>query len=372
MLIGIDASRANKIRKTGTEWYSYYLIRNLAKIDKKNRYLLYSKEPLREGLKDLGKNFKSKVLSWPPKFLWTQARLSWEMIRFPPDLLFVPAHTIPLIHPKKTITTCHDIGFERFPEFYSLRELYYHRWAMRFAIKHASHIITVSEFTKREMLEIYKINPQKIVVVHNGFNKNVFRSTGDQKKIQETLIKYKIKKPYILYIGRLEEKKNTLGLVKAFKELRAKNSELKTLKLLLIGQFGFGYEKVEGAIQKFNLRDEIIRPGWIKEEDRLHLMSGASLFVFPSFYEGFGIPPLEAMACGVPVVASRAASIPEVVGDAAFSVNPQDPQEIAEGMRRVLEDKNLREDLINKGFKRVKEFSWERCAKETLKVLLEV
>jgi len=382
MTIGIDASRANKFHKTGTEWYSYYLIEELKRIDKKNHYFLYSKELLQSGLEQLSENWESKVLNWPPRYLWTQIRLSLEMLRYPPDLLFVPAHALPLVHPRKTVTTCHDIGFERFPELYSPLELRYHRFSMRLAIKKAIKIITPSEFTKNEIIEFYRADPRKFVVIPHGYNKERYKVIEDigggkseegQRGVEGSagavLKKYKIQRPFILYIGRLEKKKNTAGLIEAFHELGIRNQESGKLKLVLVGEPGYGFFEVEEKIKKYNLEDKVIMPGWVSEEELPYLFYTAELFILPSFYEGFGLPVLEAMACGTPVVASRVASIPEVGGEAIEYFNPWDIDEMVEKIRKVLEDKNLRDKLRRKGLERVEEFSWEKCARKTLEVL---
>lgn len=169
MKIGIDASRANLSERTGTEWYSYYLIQHLKKvIPSDTEVILYSKSPLVGDLGILPPHWRSVVLSWPPKFLWTQFRLSWEMVRNPVDLLFVPAHTIPIFHPQKTITTCHDIGFIRMPHLYSLKERMYHRLTMWFAVFFAKSIIAPSEFVKQEILHAYPVPSEKIHVIYHG------------------------------------------------------------------------------------------------------------------------------------------------------------------------------------------------------------
>lgn len=367
MVIGIDASRANLSKRTGTEWYSYNLIINLAKIDSQNRYFLYSKEPLQEELRDLPPNFKNKVLNWPPRRLWTQIRLSLEMLINPPEILFVPAHTIPLIHPSRTITTCHDIGFERFPQLYSKTDLKYHRWAMKLAVKKAQRIIAVSQFTKNEIIDVYNINPEKVVVIYHGFNKDIYHPIKDELKVNSILKKYKISKPFILYIGRLELKKNTPGLVKAFGIL--KQSKRWPHKLVLTGQEGYGSDEINKNINSFKLFNEVIKVGYIPAKDLPFIISATDLFILPSFYEGFGLPVLEAMACGCPVIASRIASLPEIVGEAGFLVNPRNPEDIMRAMDRVLEDQNLREQMIQKGFKWVQNFSWEKSALKTLEVL---
>ncbi len=371
MTIGIDASRANKSEKTGTELYSYHLIQELKKItDPKDQFVLYSREKLRDEIGDLPPNWKSRVLNWAPKKLWTQIRLSWEMWQRPPEMIFIPAHTIPLIHPDKVVTTCHDVAFLRLPEAYDWPALQYHKFAIKFAIRHAAKIISVSEFTKNELVEFFKISPGRIAVVPNGYDSERYKIIEDKEAVVKVLEKYKITEPYILYAGRMEEKKNTTGLVEAFGLLK-KSSKFQVIsyKLVLVGQPGFGYEKVIKAIADNDLQNDVIMPGWVAREDLPYLMNGAALFVFPSLYEGFGIPILEAMACGTLVVASGIPALREVAGEAAYLVDPYSPENMAEGINRVLTDEHLREDLKIRGLERARQFSWERCAKETWEVL---
>jgi glycosyltransferase involved in cell wall biosynthesis len=394
MLIGIDASRANKSEKTGTEWYSYHLVEELKKIsDQKDQFILYSREKLRGDLGDLPKNWQSKILSWRPKKLWTQIRLSWEMRRHPPEALFVPAHTLPFIHPKKTVTTCHDVAFLRLPQVYDWPALKYHEFAIKFAVKHAAKIITVSEFTKSELVDFFKISPERISVVPNGYDSSRYKVIADKEAVAKVLEKYRISQPYILYVGRLELKKNTPGLVEAFNIFKksfkfsaqggslskadapqehASGGQTSSFKLVLVGQPGFGFEKVAKAIVDNDLHDEVTMPGWVGREDLPYLMNGATSFIFPSFYEGFGIPILEAMASGTPVVCSGIPALREVAGEAAYFVDPYEPKNIAEGIARVLGDDHLKEDLKIRGLDRASQFSWERCARETWKVLKNV
>ncbi|MFH1225982.1 MAG: glycosyltransferase family 1 protein [bacterium] len=363
MLIGIDASRANKPEKTGTEWYSYHLIQELKKPDKENRFVLYSREKLRGDLGELTDNFQSKVLKWPFR-LWTQLRLSWEMLWSRPDVLFVPAHTMPLIHPKKTIITLHDIGFAKHPELYSKKDLAYHRWATKFALRCAFLILTISEFTKREIVEVYKIKPEKIKVIYLGYDKNQFRPDLEKKKTG---------RPYFFYIGRLEKKKNILGLIEAFNKLgnppSAGRRSGKEINLILAGRPGLGFEEIKERIKKYNLQDRVMMPGWLEQEKVPSLMANALALVMPSFYEGFCLPVLEAMAVGAPVIAANSTAIPEIAAGAALLVDPHRPDEIAEAMRKIINNEELRQELIITGLKRAQNFSWEKCARETLAII---
>jgi glycosyltransferase involved in cell wall biosynthesis len=377
MVIGIDASRANQAQKTGTEWYSFYLIQKLKEIiPEEYKVILYSKEKLRGGLEDLPKNWQSKVLNWPIKFLWTQLRFSLAMLKFwsRPDLLFVPAHTIPVIHPKKTVLVAHDIGFEKYPDLYSDKkigpshatELDYHRWAMRFAVRHAHHIITVSQFSKKEIIDFYHYPKDKISVVHNGFaNNSYFPLTLEERKNSvQILNKYNLKIPYFLFIGRLEYKKNIPRLIEAYNIL--KNKYKIQHKLVLIGSKSFKYELIENKINKYQLKTDIIEPGYVEQEDMNIIMNFADLFVLPSQYEGFGIPVLEAMAAGTAVVCSNIPPLKEIAGLAANYFNPHDENEIA---KIIYETLNNKEYLIKEGFICAKKYSYQKCAENIWNIL---
>ena len=395
MVVGIDASRPNEPQKTGTEWYAYHIIQQLKKLDRSNRYVLYSYDPLRDGLEDLSGNFTSRVLRSITDILWTQLRLSLEMLTSPPDVLFVPAHTIPLVHPKATVLTVHDLGFEHFPELYKKvpigpkgwrwaleigariltfgkygnSELDYHRWAMRFGVKHATRIIAISEFTKRDVVKRFGANPAKIVIVGHGFDRTLYRPQIPNEPVKrQRLLNLR---PYILFVGRVEKKKNVDGLLEAYRLLRSRSS--KTNKLVLIGKPGFGYEAFQDQVRHFPpaIRRDIHFLGWVAEEETAEFYRNAELFTFPSHFEGFGIPVIQAMASGVPVVCSDRTSLPEIAGDAALLVSPNDATEIARAMQRALEDTRLRQRLIEKGLRQAKKFSWEESARKTLQVLTE-
>ncbi|MFH1366776.1 MAG: glycosyltransferase family 1 protein [Patescibacteria group bacterium] len=395
MIIGIDASRANQDFKTGTEWYSYYLIQNLALIDQENQYILYTKEPAKEGLINLGKNFKNKVLKWPPNLMWSQLRLSMEMIFNRPDVLFVPAHTIPIIHPKKTVTTCHDVGFERYPELYATKaigpkkgplkailnlfikiisfgrfsghELDYHRFSMRFAVKHAWKIITPSNFTKSEIKHYYPFAKENIYSVYSGINHKNYNSARDDRRIQEVMNKYGLKTPFFVFIGRLEEKKNIVGLLEVF------NMFIKEYKtdhqLVLIGQPGYGYEKAKNYIVKNNIQDKVKEIGWISEEEVASIYKSAEALIFLSFYEGLGLPPLEAQACGLPVLASDRGSLPEILQNTALITDPSDFKGATKKLHQITADERIKKEHIDQGLGHVKDFSWINCAKKTRHIL---
>lgn len=372
---GIDASRANVRQRTGTEWYCYYLLRQFAQLydPAKHHIVLYVKEPLVKDLQDLPADWEVHILRWPPRLLWTQLRLSLAML-WPwrrPDVLFIPAHTIPIIHPRHTVYVAHDLGFEREPELYAntyiggrllhriiklitfgrygTTELDYHRWSMRLAARTASHIITISEFTKTELMDCYQVAANHITVVHNGFDRTAFTPA---EHLTTAL-------PYLFYVGRIEKKKNIDRLLKAFTIL--KNQYQLPHQLWLAGNRGFGFAQLSSA-------SDIKLLGYVSAADLPHLMQQASAFVFPSHYEGFGIPILEALACGTKVACSDIPALREVGGKACWYFDQRNPAHMAEVI-----DQCLRSDATvarHNALERVKNFSWEQCSAATWQVLL--
>ncbi len=378
-VIGIDASRSNVAQKTGTEYYSQEIIKNLVKMTQSRHpersdrdiergrkskdllFRLYSKTPLSYLSKS--DNAENKVMPFPK--LWSQIRLSWELIQNKPDVLFEPAHTIPIFHPKKIVTTLHDVGFRYFPELYTPLERFYHNWSMSFAVKHATEIIAISEATKKDLIKFYNADPKKITVIYHGFDKEKF--TAKKGEAPEPIKKLG---EYIYFIGRLEAKKNIKTLIKAFGILRSEHPDLST-KLVLAGRPGYLYEEIEGEKNKLdeNIRKDIIEPGYIPDEIMADYLRFAKVFAFPSKFEGFGMPLVEAMACEIPIVASDCTSIPEITGKAALLHKTEDEKELAEMLYTALTDEKVRGELITNGKKRLELFDWEDAAKRTLGVI---
>lgn len=369
MIIGIDASRANRIKKTGVEWYSYYLIEEFKKLttESQNQFFLYTHKPLQGELARLPKNWQEKILRWWPRYCWTKIRFSWEMLRRKPDVLFVPSHVLPKFIASRGVTTIHDLGYERYPEVYSKFSKNYLHKNYKFAACHAKKIIVPTEFTKRELMSLYKTPAEKIEVIHLAYNDKIFKPIENKNKVEEILKKYKIKKPYLLFVGRLETKKGLKTLLNAH-QLLISNYQLPNLNLVLVGSPGFGYQ--ENKLLISNLKSNLHQLGYLKDEnDRAVLYSAAEAFVFPSLYEGFGIPVLEAMACGCPVVASDIEPLKEVGGESAVFFKVNQPDDLAQKVTEVLQNNELRQKMIITGLERVKKFSWQQCAEKTLKVL---
>lgn len=398
MTIGIDATRANHDQRTGVEAYAFHVIEEMKTLIPSDvRVVLYSDRPLSGALANIPENWESKVLWWPPRRLWTQLRLSFEMLMHAPDVLFVPAHVPPVIHPKKTVMTVHDVAALRFPETYQWFERWYSVWSARRAVSTLWRVIVPSAFTKKELVHffghehiralshtrqrgayrsVYITDKEKqttfghVRVISLGCDQSVYGQAIDPARVAAVKETYAITKPYILTIGRLEEKKNTWRLVKAFDQLRETYRDL-DVQLVLAGKPGYGFRRVAQSINESRFRNDIIKTGFVDDADIGALLAGASVFVFPSIYEGFGLPVLEAMAAGIPVITSRETSLEEVAGEAALFVDPFHVHDIAKKIHQVLADSQLQKKLIEKGKQHVPLFSWRRTAQETVRLLME-
>ncbi len=375
MKLAIDASRANNEQRTGVENYAFHVIQELKKIIPQDvEVVLYSREKLKGSLAELPPHWSSNVLVWPPKRLWTQLRLSFEMLIDKPDVLFIPAHVFPFIHPAKTIMTVHDIAAARYPETYNWFERWYSTWSARYAVKKLWKIITPSEFTKKELIDFCGLkndlqndseNADKIKITPLGLDEEYFVPSNAQD-IQDTLKKFGIVKPFIMSLGRLEEKKNTHRIVEAFNLVKKTHD----IQLVLAGNPGFGYEKTLQEILNSPHKKDIIQTGWISQAESKHLLNATSAFVFPSLYEGFGLPVLEAFASCVPVVAVKGHSVEEVAQDAVLYADPNSSQEIAGSIKKCFENEIARNLLIEKGKERVSQYTWKKTAQQTAEALL--
>jgi glycosyltransferase involved in cell wall biosynthesis len=386
MHIGIDASRITVAQRTGTEHYTFELLGALAQLDRQNRYTLYCNQPP-AALPPLGPNFRLRHIPFPR--LWTHARLSAELALHPPDVLFVPAHVLPLgvllRRSMRTVVTIHDMGYIRFPESHTPSQRRYLRLSTRWSARAACQLIAISNTTRDDLVRYAGAPPKKISVIHHGVSPR-FQPVEDQNLIAATQAKYGITPPYFLYVGTIQPRKNLARLLEAYAQARTEVQGLRTeeeestvrspqsieLQLVIAGKHGWLTGEIERqSTQLFGSGSPAVRfTGYIADQDLPALLSGALAFVFPSLYEGFGMPLLEAMACGTPVLTSTTSALPEIAGDAALLVDPEDTTAIAAGLARLTSDTGLRADLRARGLARAAQFTWGRCAEETLAVLL--
>lgn len=364
LVIGIDASRSNIIQKTGTEYYSFEIIRNLIKNNNFD-FKLYSKTPL--GYINGQKHIKNIVMPFPK--LWSQIRLSFEIKKNPPDVLFEPAHTIPLIHSNKIVVTVHDVGFKYYPELYTPLERYYHDFCMGFSIKHATEIISISKSTMKDIVKFYGADPKKITIIYHGYEKDKYYPIRKGEGAPEWLKKFR---PYIYFIGRLEAKKNIKNLVRAYGLLK-KDKNVKH-KLVLAGRPGYMYEEIKQEIEKLDkcVREDVIELGYVQDNKVSDLMRFANIFAFVSKFEGFGMPLVEAMASGVPIVGSNTTSIPEITNGCALLSEPNDYIEISKHFYNLIKDDKVYNNYARKGLERSRAFNWEDASDKTLEVLKRV
>lgn len=364
MVIGIDASRANLRQKTGVEWYGYHVIREFGTMDTSNHYRLYTWEPLRDELASLPPNFEEVVV--PPKRLWPYTALAAELKHHPVDRLFIPSHLVPRNYPEHTVVCVHDLGFRHFPENYSRWHYLSLTKGTQWSVEWAERVVVPSQAVANDVQRYYETPPTKVVTVPAGYDHRMFDHLKP-KDVVETMQKHRIRDPYLLFVGRLESRKNVTRVIEAFYRLR--DSGLFGGQLVLVGNPGQGYDEIRDLISKQREKDSIIQPGYLPDDERSALYRGARAFIFPSLFEGFGIPILEAFAAETPVLTSRMGATAEVAGDAALLVDPESVGEIHAGMEQLLGDQALVEGLVERGRERVTHFSWRRTATEIYQLL---
>lgn len=359
MKIAVHAKVLSEKQFSGIGHYTYNILLSLARIDKRNEYVLFSNEPFHFTID--GANFKEKVLNFP-KF-WSYFRLPFELLRDRFDLLFVPKEMLPPYAPKSIIVV-YDLGmlavgqisFDAKVHFYLAKYLH---------IKRADHIITISQSTKNDIIDICRINPDKISVIYPGCNLDLYKKIEDLELLEKVKKEYRINEAYLINPSSLSwYRKNLSRLIRAFALVRKKYSL--PHKLVITGKKGEAYQELLNLAEYLQLKDEIIFTEYVPTEKIPLLLNGAEAMVFPSLHEGFGLPIIEAMACGCPVITSNCSSMPEVTGDAGILVNPYSEEEIAETIYKVISDSNLKEAMRKKGLERAKQFSWEKTAKKTL------
>lgn len=376
MIIGIDGNEANISNKVGIGQYAFELLKQFSKIqDPNSKFQIYLKENPNDEMPEKTASWQYEVFG--PKKLWTQFALPFKLYtqRQKPDIFFTPSHYAPRFSPIPTAISIMDMSFELFPDMFNKDDLYQLQNWTRYSAKNATIIFTISEASKNDIIKIYGIPGEKIVVtplgVRDDFQPKADRPLDESmEKLQE---KYKIGSKYILFVGTLQPRKNIERLIEAFSklEVRRKTEDVRNLQLVIIGKKGWQYEPILAAPQKFGVEDTVKFLDFVTDDDLPAFYSNALCFVLPSLYEGFGLPVLEAMKYGCPVLTSNVSSLPEAGGDSAVYFDPESVDDIAKQLERVLSDSALRKDMAAKGREQVKKFSWERSAKRTLEALEE-
>ncbi len=371
MRIWIDGYEANVPQRLGSSQVAFELLTKLGKIDKKNEYIIFLPSPPLGDLPREREGWRYKVLKL--KKFWTRITLPWALYRdkSKPDLFFSPTHYIPRFSPVKRVVTIFDLSFIHFPQMFEKRDLWQLTNWTKFSVQNADHIITISDFSKKDIIEQYGVDKNRITVAYPGYDDEKFKIQNSKFKIEEVKKKYKTGDNYIIYIGTIQPRKNLVRLIEAV-------SRIEGIKLVIVGKTkgegreGWMYEETLNASKNFGIGDRVLFVGYVPTNELPYLVSGAEAFILPSLWEGFGIPVLEAMACGIPVLVSNVSSLPEIVGNAGLTFDPYSMDQIEQAVRTVISDKKLQQKYSKMGLERVKQFSWEKMAKTILKVFVQI
>jgi len=359
MIIAVDGNEANVKERVGVSVYALNLLKYFRKhADKNTVFKIFLKNRPLEDLPEENKYFRYEVI--PGKVFWLQFFLPLHLFKKNDfDVYFSTAHYLPCCLKTPSVVTVHDLSYIFFPQDFLKKDLYkLKNWTKKSVYK-ATKIIAVSKTTKQDIVKSYEIDPQKITVIYNGYEK--------KSSLSETKLKDKnTKHPYILYVGTLQPRKNITTLITAFAKYKQFYPDF---KLVIAGKKGWLYEKIFNLSKKLGLEDEIYFTDYISNNQLIYLYENAFCFVLPSFYEGFGIPPLEAMSFGCPVISSISSSLPEVSGNAALYFDPDDPYDLVEKLKKLKNDPDMRKNLTKKGYERIKLFSWNDCAQKTLSTI---
>jgi glycosyltransferase involved in cell wall biosynthesis len=377
MKIGIDIRVIGKNR-TGDEAYFFSLVKGLAEIDRENEYHLYTDRNPNDDQKlsreidrlNLGPNFKVEFVKKTNRFLWNLWYLPMHLRKNPVDI-YHAQYIVPFWLPKniKLVTTIHDISFNYFPEYIKKTDLFFLRNFIPQSIRKTDKVIAVSKYSRDDIARFYRLSPGKVDYTYNNVDFGRFNQNFSEGQKEDVRKKYGLTERCLLYIGTLQPRKNIPALIDAFSVLVEKYNQ-KDIKLVIAGNRNARNfdPKIDEIIEKNNLGSRIIFTGWVDEEDKPILYNLAACFVFPSLYEGFGIPVVEAMAAGTPVVSSNRTSLPEIGNEGALFIDPENKEDFAKNLNKILTDENFSADLVRRGIEQAKKFSGQKTAEKTLEI----
>ena len=367
MRIAIDA---RKLHDFGIGTYIRNILHGLAAIDQQTEYIVLCRPDDVETTSDLGANFRAIVETARPYSLGEQVWVPVSLARERAHLVHEPHYVLPVATRCRSVVTIHDCIHLMFPEYLPGRLAYlYARASMWSAVRKADRILTVSETSKRDILRFFEVPAEKVTVIYNAIDER-FLAVVDEERMDLVRQRYQLEHPFALYVGNIKPHKNLERLLDAFARVRANG--LDDLRLIIIGDELSKYPPLRQAVHRHRLEKYVRFFGFQPYDTLAAFYRLARVFVFPSLYEGFGLPPLEAMACGTPVVTSNVSSLPEIAGGAARLVDPHDPQSIAEGIYEAVTDQALREQMIAKGLQRARQFSWREAVSATHRIYFEV
>ena len=364
MRIALDC-RTVTAPKTGDRTYALNLLRALAQVDSENEYLYYTWEPTT--LTEVGSpRVRSICLPASPRWTWTPVAFPRDLGRQHADLAHVQ-YLIPPVAPCPVVTTIHDVAFRRFPALFPLKHRLLLNGLIPLAVHNSAAVITGSESTRQDLIELFGVSPDKVVVTPYAADP-IYQPMDRDAARRAVRSRLRVPSPYLLSVGVLQPRKNLPRLVRAYNQIAARIPH----RLVLVGKEGWAGEALQQAIAEAPPGREPLFTGYVADADLPALYAGADLFVYPSLYEGFGLPPLEAMACGTAVITSNTSSLPEVVGDAGVTVDPTDTGALATSIEALLQDEPRRRSLAAAGLARASQFNWERTARETVEVYRQV
>ena len=367
MRIAIDA---RKLHDFGIGTYIRNVLRGLARLDQQNEYIVLCRPEDVEVAGGLGPNFRAVPESARPYSIGEQFRIPLSLVRERAHLLHEPHYVLPPATRCRAVVTIHDCIHLMFPQYLpGAMAYYYARASMWSAVRKADRILTVSETSKRDILKFFDIPPEKVAVIYNAIDER-FLAEPDEGQMDRIRQRYQLDHPFLLYVGNIKPHKNLGRLIEAF--ARVKSSGLDDLRLVIVGDQVSRYPPLRQAVHRHRLDKEVRFLGFQPYDTLAVFYRLSRAFVFPSLYEGFGLPPLEAMACGTPVVTSNVSSLPEVAGGAAILVDPYDPASIADGISRAVSDTTLRQELVAKGLARARDFSWTQSVAAIHQIYMDV
>ena len=383
MKIGIDIRCLSEGRRTGVEEYSLNLLEKILKEDSDNKYVLFlnswKKPKLEIDFLKNHKNVELKISRFPNKilnfFLWYFDWPKLDKLIGGVDVFFMPNLNFVALSPKvKLILTVHDLSFEYYPETFSWKRRLWHIFINpQKIIRRADKVLAVSDSTRNDLIGFYKINPAKVETVYNGVGEVFGRIDRNDSRLLKIKEKYALPFNFILFLGTFEPRKNIGGIVRAYERMRQEGgSQLEKYKLVIAGSEGWKSAKLKREIKKSSLAKDIYQVKFIDEEDKVFVYNLAALFVYPSFFEGFGLPPLEAIKCGVPVIVSDNSSMVETVGEAGILTDAFSADEIALAMKEFLIDKELKKEFYPAGIRQAQKFTWTKAAKKFLEIVKKI
>jgi glycosyltransferase involved in cell wall biosynthesis len=371
MRIGIDASRALTAQRTGTEAYALHLINSLLPLARAagHQITLYFNAAGPDWNNPFAHHDWVTVRNIPRARLWTHTRLASALANDQPDVFFTPAHVIPWSYRGPAVATIHDLGYRHFPDAHPTRQRLYLEWSTRHNARRGRLVIADSQATRADLVRFYGIEEEKIAVIYPGPTPGLTPVTG-ANALRDVTRKYGFREPYFLFLSTLQPRKNVVRLIGAYDRYVA-DATAPLQRLVLAGKMGWRADPIIAALSALPYPNyaTIHTPGYVAEEDKAALLSGATALLYPSLYEGFGFPVLEAQQCGTPVLTARNSSLAEVAGEGALYVDAHSTRAIQEGMERLAADDALRSRLRKAGFANAQRFSWQQTARETLALL---